>query len=667
MDNTLIEEIGAVRSVIVDEEELKTFQYLKNEKPKLLNEFLINLQAGRRGIFQRLFQALIREKIIEDDRIMWIEGEETQIRVKLPSGKDLYATVKKRYSLGRFEIDGDIRIGLSKSSRILAHPVELLELLKEERLLEEVTEEQFQRFKLEIQNGVASLALALTGAAMRKGKLVPLAKLENINSSLEWVVKQYKKNPNFSPLSFYEQWVIEGHPLHPGAKTRLGMSVEDVIKYSPEWGTTPNIALVAVSKEFCQTTSIDNRTMTSWLYEEYEGLRATVDRTLRNKGLDPSKFELVPVHPWQLEHALPALYEEEIAQKKIVLIQDFHIPAKSLVSFRTLAPLQNCGENKHHIKTAVNIQTTSAVRIVSPNSVENSPFLSKILVDIQEKENYFGGKFVVLQERAGIYFQPTGKDISERTRWKLQANLASILRENPENYVDNEEEIPMVAAALLADSPVSGKPIVIELIDELARHYHLANHEEAALLFIRRYAETSLPGFLTLMVRYGISLEGHMQNSITVFRHGEPIRLLLRDLGGIRVLPERLERNGFYVNFYPGSSIVTKKVDELHSIILYSVIQNHIAELITCIARSLEITEDILWKQVISVCKTIFSELKKDRDIVNEVKVGEQAFFLPTIDLKALTTMRLRGDDTSYSFIKVPNPMAIWKGEAINE
>ena len=158
-----------------------------------------------------------------------------------------------------------------------------------------------------------------------------------------------------------------------------------------------------------------------------------------------------------------------------------------------------------------------------------------------------------------------------------------------------------------------------------------------------------------------------MQNSITVFRHGEPIRLLLRDLGGIRVLPERLEKNGFYVRFYPGSSIVTKKIDELHSIILYSVIQNHIAELITCIARSLEITEDILWKQVISVCQTIFSELKKDHDIVNDVKVGEQAFFLPMIDLKALTTMRLRGDDTSYSFIKVPNPMAIWKGEAIHE
>jgi siderophore synthetase component len=663
MSIATIKQTGKLQSDFLDEEEAKTLAYIRNQKPELEAVYLMNLQAGRKGIFQRLFQALIRERIINVERVSWLEGAKTTISVQLPSGIQLQAGVKKRHSLGRFDIEGDIVMCCPEPSRLLAHPVELLELLRQEGLLEEAAENQFQRFKLEIQNGVANMALALAGAAQRKDELTAKAKLENIKTSLEWVVEQSKYKKKFSTLAFYEQWVVEGHPLHPGAKTKFGLDVDEVIKYSPEWGATPNVILAAVSQDSCQTTSVDAHTVTTWLYQEYEGLKTTVEKILRDKGLNPAHFELIPVHPWQFEHTLGHLYKEEIEQKKIILISDFSIPTQSLVSFRSLAPIQNSGQKKHHIKTAVNVQTTSAIRTVSPNSVENGPILSKILTSIQEKENHFGGSFVVLQERAGIYFQPINQNISEDERWTLQANLASILRENPENHVKNEEEIPMAAAALLADSPISGRPIAIELIESLASHYHLSNLTEAASLFIRKYAETSLPGFLTLMVRYGISLEGHMQNSISVFRNGEPVRILLRDFGGIRILPQRLKKEGFQAEFYPGSSIVTEKVEQLRNIISYSVLQNHFAELITCVIRDLGIDEEELWKQVVFVCKAVFTEIKKDPTIAEQAEADEQALFQPMIDLKALTTMRLRGDSTFYPYTQVPNPMLGWKGE----
>ncbi|QGQ45722.1 IucA/IucC family protein [Metabacillus sediminilitoris] len=650
-----------IQKEVFDEEESKTLTYIRSEEPELEELYLMNLQAGRRGIFQRLFQALIREKLIDEERVSWIEG--TRIYIKLPGEKTLQAAVKKRHSLGRFDVEGDAIVESCGSSRVLTHPVELLELLRQEGLLKEATEEQFQRFKMEIKNGVANLTLALAGAARRKRELAAIAKLEDIQTSLEWVVKQSKDNKNFSPLAFYEQWVVEGHPLHPGAKTKFGLEVADVIRYSPEWGATPEVALAAVAKNDCQTTSIDEHTVTTRLYQEYECLQLFVEKTLQEQGLDHTQFELIPVHPWQFDHTLCTLYKEEIEQKRIVPISDFRIPTLSLVSFRSLAPIQNRGQRKHHIKTAVNVQTTSAVRTVSPNSVENGPILSKILANIQEKENDFAGSFVVLQERAGTYFQPANQALSEDERWTLQANLASILRENPENHVKNEEEIPMAAAALLADSPISGKPIAVELVEELAGYYGLSDLAEAAALFIQRYAQTSLPGFLTLMVRYGISLEGHMQNSVSVFRNGELVRILLRDFGGVRILPERLKKQGFQAEFYPGSSIVTEKVDQLRNIISYSVMQNHFAELITCIVRALGIDEEKLWKQVVAVCKAVFEELKKDPSIAEQASADEQALFQPMIDLKALTTMRLRGDITAYSFMQVPNPITEWKGE----
>ncbi|MFX3623867.1 MAG: IucA/IucC family siderophore biosynthesis protein [Ectobacillus sp.] len=663
MSGTYIKTSDKIQKKILDDEEFKTLTYIRNEEPELEEPFLQSLQAGRRGIFQRLFQGIIREKILKKESVSWIEGDETQICISLPSGKAIRAAVKKRHSLGRFDLQGDVFVYEQQFSKVLVHPVDFLEILRQEGVLKEVAETQFTRFKLEIQNGAANLALALAGAARRKAELAAFAKSEQIQTSLEWVVKQCKKNKSFSPLAFYEQWVVEGHPLHPGAKTKFGLDVKDVIQYSPEWGAAPQLALAAVAKDYCQVTSIDGQTVTHYLYREHEGLQSFVEKSLQGQGLHPKQFELIPVHPWQFNHTLHNLYKEEIDQKRIVPILDYRIDTQALVSFRSLAPIQKRGEKKHHIKTAVNVQTTSAVRTVSPQSVENGPMLSKIFADIQAKENYFDGRFVVLQERAGIFYQPTNRELSEDERWKFQANLASILRENPENYINHEEEIPMVAAALIAESPISGKPVAVELIEELAGYYHLPNLEEAASVFIQRYAQNSLPGFLILMVRYGISLEGHMQNSVPVFRNGELVRILIRDFGGIRVLPERLKRQGYQPEFYPGSSIATEKAAQLQNIILYSVMQNHFAELITCIVRDLEIDERKLWGQVAAVCQSVFEELKKDSYIAEQAVLDEQALFHPIIGLKALTKMRLQGDSTSYSFIKVPNPLAEWKGE----
>nr|WP_263327345.1 IucA/IucC family protein [Neobacillus sp. Marseille-Q6967] len=644
---------------VLDEEELKTLEYIRKEKQNLESIYISKLQAGRQGIFQRLFQALIREKIINEGSISWLEGDRTTLSVQLPSGKYLQAGVKRRHSLNRFDIEGNLMLCTEQSNEPLTHPVQLLQLFKEEGLLAEAKEEQVHRFKQEIQNGTANLTLALTGAAKRKAELTAAS---NSHTSLEWVIQQCKLDKNFSPLAFYEQCVVEGHPLHPGAKTKFGLNVEEVIQYSPEWGATPQVAFAAVRNDFCHTTSIDTCSVTGLLYQEYEGLQTVVEKILQNNGVNPEQYELIPVHPWQFDQTIGQLYKEEINEKIMIPISEARIPTQALVSFRSLAPVQNRGEKKHHIKTAINVQTTSAVRTVSPNSVVNGPILSLILAEVQERENHFGGSFIVLEEHAGIFFQPKGEDLTDNERWTCQANLASILRENPENHIKHEGEIPMASAALIADSPISGNPIVLELIEDLARHQNVSCLTEAAILFIQKYAQTSLPGLLTLMVRYGISLEGHMQNSVAIFYKGELVRLLIRDFGGIRVLPERLAKQGFQPNFYPGSAIVTEDIDQLRNIISYSVLQNHFAELITCIVRVLEIKEELLWKPIAGICKAVFEELKKDPFIAAQADADEQAVFQPMIDLKALTTMRLRGDSTCYPYIKVPNPLETGKG-----
>ncbi|GAX90010.1 IucA/IucC family protein [Effusibacillus lacus] len=647
-----------IQQVELDEEELKILSYIRNERPDLEELFLTNIDRGRKGILHRLLQAIVRENLAGiSNRLTWSDPGNT-IQIHLSGDRILLVPVRQRHSLARFDLAGDVILLNQGQPEIIEHPVHLLELLKEEGIVQdEDGEKRFLRFCQEVRNSAANYALALVGAELRKRELVAKAKESGAETSLEWVCQQEAEDEMFSPLEFYEQWVVDGHPLHPGAKIKMGLDVADVIKFSPEWGAHPEVALAAVAKSVCKVNSLEGKNPSDILYEEYPGLQAHVANQLRERGLDENGYELIPIHPWQFKHTIPTLYSEAIRKNEIVLIPDFRIRTAALMSFRSLAPVKKKNEGKHHIKTAVNIQTTGAVRTISPNSAENGPKISRILKDIQARESHFEGRFVILEERVTAYYSPSEETLTQEERRVLGANLATILRENPETRVQRGE-ISMPGSALLAVSPISGKPVAAELIEQFADVNGIADLETAAVSFIKKYSEVALPGFLTIVSRYGISLEGHLQNSVPVFRNGELVRMIVRDFGGIRILPERLVKQGFEAVFYPGSATITDDVQDMRNIICYSVIQNHFGELIAAIVRWLGIKERNLWEPVIEICRTIYRQLKNDPIIEQQAAEDEKVLFQQTIDLKAMATMRLLGDISHNTFAKVPNPLA---------
>lgn len=642
------------KDVDLAEDETSIVTHLRHYHPEMVPLFINNLRKGRHGILSRLIQGMIRENLIEPERISGTVENGENIRIHLPSGGVLEVPVGKQYALGRFELDGDMRLIGHNQTFIIDHPVSLLDLLKREGLIPTgVREAQWERFRSEVQNSSANYTLALAGADLRSENLKKKADCPN---SLEWVVQRAEQEETFSPLAFYEQWVVDGHTLHPGSKTKFGLSPADVMKYSPEWGAIPEVALVAVHHSYCQLTSLDGTSFTDILYQEYTDLKMYVNALLREYGLASGEYELIPVHPWQLEHTLPALYQQAIQQKKIIWIRGYSIPAAALVSFRSLAPVQSRGQGRHHIKTAINVQTTSAIRTVSPQSTENGPALSAVLREIQMRENHFNQRLILLEERAGIYYRPLEQELPTSERLLLGKNLASILRENPENYVE-KGEIPMPGAALINLSPLSGKPVIVELIEQVADCHNIRDLNEAACFFIRKYAAVSLPGFITMMCKYGISLEGHLQNSIPVFRNGQLVRMIVRDYGGVRLDMGRLARQHFTCPLSPGSAIVSEDLADLHNVFSHAIFQNHIGELILCVVSWMGIDERPLWERIIEVCRRIFSELKKDPLIRDQAEEDESSLFAPFIGLKALVTMRLFDDITSYSYAMVENPL----------
>lgn len=321
----------------------------------------------------------------------------------------------------------------------------------------------------------------------------------------------------------------------------------------------------------------------------------------------------LPMHPWQVENTLPQFdVKPEFRGGPAV---------RPTMSLRTLAPARD--RYLPHFKTAVAVQTTGAVRTVSVQAAFNGPRLTRLL----RRLDFDSPTLTILGELGAMHL-----DHHDSARAK---HLSVVMRENPESHTE-PDDLVMPAAALV--EPVDGVTLMQEMIGE-----------EDPLAWFSEYSEALLRPLLRLMTEYGVSLEGHLQNMVVSFRGGRPHRFFYRDFGGVRLFPERLQ-NHFSepLVFAPGSATVTHEHSELTGKILYPVLQNHLGELIRALTLAYSIDESRFWKPVAEWL---------DQSLVDPRE--RQEFLGPRWRLKAMTSMRLKGQVTEYTYAEVENPC--WK------
>src|SRR5215210_9496269 len=260
------EMIGGLRKIGadgLDEEEARILAHLRAERPDLEGPFLANVHRGRGGILHRLLQALVRENVGGiSDRASWRSGGEKGLEIRLSGERMLLVPVRRTFSFGRFDLGGNVTLRDGSRSEIVEHPARLLDLLSDLPGYEGVVrglagEARLARFRLEVRNSAANYALALAGAGLRRRELAAWMRGSSVCTSLEWARRRSTEDGMFSTLAFYEQLVVDGHPLHPGAKLKLGLGVGDVIRHSPELGAHPEAALVAVAQGRYRDVSLD--------------------------------------------------------------------------------------------------------------------------------------------------------------------------------------------------------------------------------------------------------------------------------------------------------------------------------------------------------------------------------------------------------------------------
>ncbi|AZB42142.1 hypothetical protein CEF21_07460 [Bacillus sp. FJAT-42376] len=608
-------------------------EYLEKELPHLKNAFLEQLPRAEAAILNKWAESLLREDVLN----MRSEAAEQKIHGSASAGKPsvfLSVPLKDRANLviacsGRHAFNRIMvtELFLLKDGLVKIRTcAELLELLEKHHPGFPDFGGNWDSYADELMNGSANLAL--TYAVFEKTKeALPLSK--RLYSYAEDLA---------DPGLFFEQLCIEGHHLHPGTKTKMGMKAKDVFHYSPELRGNVAVRFVLGKRETFMWKVQSNIDPNEFLFASLPGLKDRAAAECRKKRIELDEWLIIPVHPWQLDHMLPELFGKEL-DEGVIHVLEMEWTAFPTTSFRTVIPKGN----DLYLKLPVHSQMTSTKRSVSAQTACNGPAVSRLFDEILDREPHLKDTFVPIPETFGVAFK-TEDPLKSR-------NMTAMMRSGLGNLTGHKE-IPVVASSYNSPSPFSKRLVLEDIYEEYCLR-HEVTHQEGFESFMKAYISVVLPGTLTLMTKYGIGLEGHMQNSIVSFKDGKPVKYLFRDWGGARIFKERLHEQGLNLNLMPGSVTLTDSLEEMQSKMHYTVFQSHFGEVIRILSSYTGTEETAAWKWLREEAERTLEAIggrtaKEDRELL----------FGPYVKHKALSLMRLFPEHKGYVYVKAPNPLA---------
>lgn len=196
-----------------------------------------------------------------------------------------------------------------------------------------------------------------------------------------------------------EQAVVEGHPLHPGAKLRKGMTPETAIAYSSEFANNIKLQFILIHKNIAKTHALINN-YNDLVYNCFDGLHDSAVKILGNDKVD--NYYAMAVHPWQYDEILKQDYIQEL-EKGLIIPVDYELDYFAGLSFRTLMP--ELPETLPHIKLSTNVHITGEIRTLSEQTTINGPQVTRILNNIKSTDSLFKNiKADTIDELASIHF-----------------------------------------------------------------------------------------------------------------------------------------------------------------------------------------------------------------------------------------------------------------------
>jgi siderophore synthetase component len=328
-----------------------------------------------------------------------------------------------------------------------------------------------------------------------------------------------------------ERSMTEGHPCFVANNGRLGFGISDYRAFAPETAASVQLEWIAVHRSRAVFTSREGLEYAAHLDAELgAGTLAYFDSELGALGLDPARYFLMPVHPWQWENKLTVTFAAEIAQRHIVHLgigADSYQPQQSIRTFfNTAAP------EKAYVKTAMSVLNMGFMRGLSPQYMKATPAINDWLQElIASDETLQGSGLAMIREVAAIGYHNSYYEAASAKGSPYRKMLSALWRESPLPLLEDGQQLATMASLLHVDA--AGRPMVSALIEQSGLQ---------AGEWLRRYFEVYLVPLVHCLYRYELAFMPHGENVILVLENGVPVRAVMKDIAEeIVVMGHRLD------------------------------------------------------------------------------------------------------------------------------
>ncbi|MEP3297315.1 MAG: IucA/IucC family protein [Pseudoruegeria sp.] len=457
-----------------------------------------------------------------------------------------------------------------------------------------------------------------------------LSKMRNsVEKSSFFAAQQYKRvdRPTVSgDFVAAEQGMILGHPFHVTSKTSNGFSRQDLENFSPELGTSFQLHYFAVIPELIETVSSGANVE--------DLIDPIASRQAKELLTDEKaqKFLLIPCHPWQANYLLSkADVQTEVAKGDIIHLGAIGETVWPTSSVRTVW-MPEC---KQFLKLSLDVQITNFVRNNPKEHRQRAIDVSKVINRLD-----LGG--------LDASIELLGEHVAQSVKLPaLNASFGILYRAG----LSSEDQAgTRILGSLVEECLDTGTLPLLDFVREAAQSADEPLDENFVSRWWYSYASATLVSTLSLLADFGISLEAHLQNSLMQFQNGFPTKLIVRDMEGASMV--RGDFDSRYSSDISPDSPAWYSADECWFRFKYYVVVNHIAHVISALARHSPATEQALWRAT--------WEALSDAPLSPVGRAyADRLLKASTLPVKAnmLSTFNLRGEKPSW--ITMANPLAM--------
>jgi siderophore synthetase component len=316
-----------------------------------------------------------------------------------------------------------------------------------------------------------------------------------------------------------ETGMTEGHPCFVANNGRLGFGIHEYLSYAPETASPVRLVWLAAHRSRAAFTSGVGLEYESFIRQELGA--ETVERfngSLRDQGLDPADYLLIPVHPWQWWNKLTVTFAAEVARRNLVCLGEGDDEYLAQQSIRTF--FNTSHPEKHYVKTALSVLNMGFMRGLSAAYMEATPAINDWLARLIENDPVLKSTgLTIIRERAAVGYRHLEYEAATDRYSPYRKMLAALWRESPVPSLQDGETLATMAS--LAHVDHEGASFAGALIERSG----LPPRE-----WLRHCLRAYLTPLLHSFYAYDLVFMPHGENVILVLKDGVVQRAIFKDI-----------------------------------------------------------------------------------------------------------------------------------------